>query len=112
MTTGVGHRLAAASLVIGVSDVETEAFKKLESCDADLDMKGVNVAGNEQSDAHGPLRMSWLIGCAAPGGKDPPGPCPIRRALPKVNHRSGRMATVRSPASGRAPTRALWRHRE
>jgi hypothetical protein len=40
-------------LVIRIFNVETEAFQELESGNANLGVKGVDVAGNEQPDAHG-----------------------------------------------------------
>jgi hypothetical protein len=51
--TSIGHRLAATGLVIRIFNVETEAFQELESGNANLGVKGVDVAGNEQPDAHG-----------------------------------------------------------
>ncbi len=49
---GVGHRLAAAGLVERVFDLAAKAFQKLQSGDANLWLEGVDVAGDEKSDAH------------------------------------------------------------
>jgi hypothetical protein len=56
-------------LVIRVFNVETEAFQELESGNANLGVKGVDVAGNEQPDAYTRLRSSWRIGSLALGAK-------------------------------------------
>ena len=83
-------------------DLETKTLKQLERGYADLDVKGLNVAGNEQFDAHGPLPMSRRIGFSFRYRWE--GPC-IYPAPRKVSHRSGRTANARSPAHGGA----LWR---
>ena len=48
----VGHRLAAAGLVARVDDLVAEALEQLEGRDADLRKEGVDVAGDEEPDAH------------------------------------------------------------
>ncbi len=49
---GVSHRLSAASLLFGVSDLESEAFEELIGSYADLREESVDVAGDKQTYAH------------------------------------------------------------
>src|SRR5258708_4353462 len=49
----IGHRLSATRLIPRIDDVMTEPLQQLEGRDADLREEGIDVAGNEESDAHG-----------------------------------------------------------
>ena len=48
----IGHRLAAAGLVARIHDLVAEALQQLEGRDADFREEGIDVAGDEQPDAH------------------------------------------------------------
>ena len=104
MATSIGHRLAATGLVIRVFNVETEAFQELESGNANLGVKGVDVAGNEQPDAHGRLRSSWRISSLALGGKGRPG------APSQFGRRYGRLTINQGAWQQRDGSSAACRH--
>jgi hypothetical protein len=48
----VGHRLSATGLVAWVHDLVAETLEQLEGRNADLRKEGIDVAGNEEPDAH------------------------------------------------------------
>jgi hypothetical protein len=58
---GVGHGLAAARLTLGEVDVESEAFEHIDGRHADLWVELVDVARNEQADAHGGVAVSCQL---------------------------------------------------
>jgi hypothetical protein len=48
----VGHRLAAAGLVLGIVDLDAEALEQLDHGHPDLRITLVDVAGDEQAHLH------------------------------------------------------------
>jgi hypothetical protein len=46
--TAVGHRLAAAGLLLWIVDVDTETFEQFKRRDADFGIEGIDKAGNEK----------------------------------------------------------------
>lgn len=52
VTARVRHRLPAAGLVEGIVDLAPEPFQQLECGDADLRLKRVHVARNEEANTH------------------------------------------------------------
>ena len=48
----IGHRLAAAGLVARIDDLVAEPLQQLERGDADFRKEGIDVAGNEEPNAH------------------------------------------------------------
>ncbi len=50
---GIGHRLPAAGLRIGVLDGGSRTFEQLHRRHSDVRVELVNVAGDEQADLHG-----------------------------------------------------------
>src|SRR5712672_2174372 len=61
MASAVRHRLAAAGLIEGIFDLDAEALQQVESRDADVRMKGVDIAGGEKPDLHGSLLSKLAI---------------------------------------------------
>src|ERR1700689_4537323 len=55
IAAAVGHGLATARLFLRVYDVDPQFFEQLESGDANLWIKHVNVAGDHKCDLHRPL---------------------------------------------------------
>src|SRR5690606_19801707 len=49
---GVGHRLAAAGLLRGIVNFTTDALQTLRRRHADIGVELVDIAGDEQADAH------------------------------------------------------------
>ena len=52
MRAAVCHRLAAARLLLRIIDLDAEAFEQFERGDADLGIKRVDEARDEQGDFH------------------------------------------------------------
>ena len=59
LAAGVRHRLAAAGLVERIVDLAAEPLEQLQRGDADLGEEGIDVAGDEQGDAHDILTRSF-----------------------------------------------------
>ena len=53
ITSAIGHRLAAASLVKGVDDIHFQLLQKLQSGDTDFRIEEVDITGNHQGNLHG-----------------------------------------------------------
>ncbi len=49
---GVRHRLAATGLCLGKIDLNAEALQHLDRCQSNVWIELVDVAGDEQADAH------------------------------------------------------------
>ncbi len=64
----VGHRLAAAGLLFGKLDLAAEALQHLDRGQADLRIELVDVAGDEEADAHGVFAAGCCFQCRHPGG--------------------------------------------
>ena len=62
LAAGVRHRLAAAGLVERIVDLAAEPFQQFERGHAHLGEEGVDVAGDEEGDAHADLTS--LVGDA------------------------------------------------
>ena len=52
LETGIGHRLATASLTLRIGDIEPVVFQEFIRCHRYLRVKGVNVTGDKQTDLH------------------------------------------------------------
>src|SRR5438046_3651628 len=48
----IGHRLTATGLVTRVNDLVAKSLQELQGCDTNLREKGIDVAGDEEPDAH------------------------------------------------------------
>src|SRR6266481_3313488 len=53
ITSAIGHRLTAASLVKGVDHIHFQFLQKLQSGDTDFRIEKVYITGNHQGDLHG-----------------------------------------------------------